>query len=99
MLPKTLCLADYGLGRDQRARDSQPVVSRLGPRFYDWQLTQSAEESWRECHLHARNLLGEAGYRELLSEIDVERRGEQPQRAPHVSEPAASRRSQGTLFD
>ena len=62
LLPETLCLADYGLGHDERARHPQPVASRLGPRFYDWQLVQSADESWRECHLHARNLLGEHGY-------------------------------------
>ena len=24
-------------------------------------IAQSADESWRECHLHARNLLGEHG--------------------------------------
>ena len=62
MLPETLRLADYGLGHDEHARHPQPVASRLGPRFYDWQLVQSADESWRECHLHARNLLGEHGY-------------------------------------
>ncbi len=67
MLPETLRLADYGLGHDERARHPQPVASRLGPRFYDWQLAQTAEESWRECHLHARNLLGEAGYKKLLA--------------------------------
>ncbi len=69
LLPETLRLADYNLGHDARAREPQPVASRLGPRFYDWQLAQSAEESWRECHLHARNLLGEAGYQALLEEI------------------------------
>ncbi len=62
MLPETLRLADYGLGHDERARQPQPVAGRLGPRFYDWQLVQSADESWRECHLHARNLLGEHDY-------------------------------------
>ena len=62
MLPETLRLADYGLGYDERAREHQPVASRLGPRFYDWQLVQSADESRRECHLHARNLLDEHGY-------------------------------------
>jgi len=61
MLPETLCLADYGLGHDERARHPQPVASRLGPRFYDWQLTQSPEESWQECHLHARNHMGKEG--------------------------------------
>ncbi|HET6496294.1 MAG TPA: hypothetical protein VFH61_13120 [Thermoleophilia bacterium] len=68
MLPETLRLADCGLGHDERAEQPQPVASRLGPRFYDWQLAQSAEESWRECHLHARNLLGEEGYDELTAE-------------------------------
>lgn len=58
MIPETLRLADYGLGRDDRARQRQPVAIRLGPRFYDWQLSQSGEESWHEWHLHARNLLG-----------------------------------------
>ena len=73
MLPETLCLSDYGLGHDERARHPQPVASRLGPRFYDWQLVQSAEESWRECHLHARNLLGAHEYALLLVGL-VERR-------------------------
>ena len=69
MPPETLRLAGCGLGQDERAQHPQPVASRLGPRFYDWQLAQSAEESWRECQLHARNLLGERGYRALLDEI------------------------------
>ena len=72
MLPETLCLADYGLGHDDRAWHPQPVASRLGPRFYDWQLVQSTEESWHECHLHARNLLGGHEYALLLVEL-VER--------------------------
>ena len=73
MLPETLHLADYGLGHDDRAQHLQPVASRLGSRFYDWQLVQSADESWRECHLHARNLLGTNGYARLLVEM-IERR-------------------------
>lgn len=83
MLPETLRLADYGLGHDERALQPQPVASRLGPRFYDWQLAQTAEESWRECHLHARNQLGADGYRKLLAEIE---QGDQP--APEPSTPA-----------
>ena len=57
-LPEALRLADYGLGHDERAQHPQPVASCLGPRFYDWQLAQTAEESWRECALHASNLSG-----------------------------------------
>jgi hypothetical protein len=56
MLPETLRLADYGLGHDERAKHPQPVASRLGPRFYDWQIAQTAEESWRECEIHTKNL-------------------------------------------
>ena len=70
LLPETLCLADYGLGHDDRAKQPQPVASRLGPRFYDWQLTQTTEESHRECHLHARNLMGKLGYRQPIESID-----------------------------
>ena len=73
MLPETLRLSDYGLGHDDRAGHLQPVAGRLGPRFYDWQLVRSADESWRECHLHARNLLGTHGYGLLLVEL-IERR-------------------------
>jgi len=83
LLPETVRLADYGLGHDERALEHQPVASRLGPRFYDWQLAQSAEESWRECHLHARNMLGEAGYQSLLAEIEAERTGQRVAASPH----------------
>lgn len=70
LVPESLRLAEFDLGRDGRADAPQPVASRLGTRFLDWQLTQSDEESWRECHLHARNLLGEAGYQALLDNIE-----------------------------
>ena len=69
LIPETLRLADYGLGHDERAEHLQPVASRLGPRFYGWQLVQSADESWRECHLHARNLLGAHEYALLLADL------------------------------
>ena len=66
-------LADYGLGHDERARHPQPVASRLGPRFFDWQLVRSADESSRKRHLHARNLLGSHEYAHLMVER-IERR-------------------------
>ncbi|HBJ33847.1 MAG TPA: hypothetical protein DDZ51_03585 [Planctomycetaceae bacterium] len=66
-LPETLRLADYGLGHDERAKEHQPVRECFGPRFYDWQLAQTPEESWAECHLHARNLLGQPAYEKLLA--------------------------------
>lgn len=66
MLPETLRLADLGLGHDERAKHPQPVRARLGPRFYPWQLTQSVEESWAECEMHARKLLGDDAVNRLL---------------------------------
>ncbi len=59
LLPDTLRLADHGLGHDERARSPQPVASALGPRFLEWQLAQTPEESWAECERHARILRGD----------------------------------------
>ena len=99
LIPETLRLTDYGLGHDERAKYPQPVAGRLGPRFYDLQLTQSPEESWRECHLHARNLLGETGYKQLLGDIESH---DDEQKAPLISEPASKfgfgKDKQGSLF-
>lgn len=87
LLPETLRLADYGLGRDERAKQPQPVASRLGPRFYDWQLSQSPADAWRECRLHARNLLGPEEYAEFAADA--------PSRQPlmKAAEPRAEYRS------
>jgi len=53
MIPEQLRLADFGLGHDERAQRYQPVASRLGPRFFDWQLNEDVERSWQECAAHA----------------------------------------------
>lgn len=70
MLPDHFRLADLGLGHDDRAQHPQPVAPALGPRFYDWQLAQDPAESWRECELHARNLLGPEGFERLKAELE-----------------------------
>ena len=70
LLPETLRLADYGLGHDDRARHHQSVASRLGPRFYDWQLAQSPREEQHEWHLHARNLLGRTQFAFLIARLE-----------------------------
>jgi len=69
MLPEKLRPADYGLGHDESAKSSHLVAGRFGSRFYDWQVTQSSFESWRECHVHARNFLGQADYKKTLEDI------------------------------
>ncbi len=99
LLPETLRLADYGLGHDDRAKEPQPVASRLGPRFFDWQLAQSPEESWRECHLHARNLLGEKGYRDLLAGKTDFALKNTPQSGAKSNPERAKPTSGATMFD
>jgi len=61
-LPDTLRLADHDLGHDDRALTAQPVASRLGPQWLDWQLAQTPEASWAECERHARAILGEVEF-------------------------------------
>jgi hypothetical protein len=67
MIPEVLCLDEFALGQDD-PRESRPVRARLGPRHYDWQLERSPEESWAECEIHARNILGEDEYARLITE-------------------------------
>jgi len=54
MLPETIRLADYGLGRDAAARSHLPVAAALGPRLTPWQTAQDTDESWQECARHAQ---------------------------------------------
>jgi len=98
IFPKELCLEDFGLGHDDRAKQSQPVRERMGPRFYDWQLEQSAEESWVECEQHARNILGDKELEKLLSGEGEEGRSNSV--AESVKEPITqySGTGQGSLF-
>ena len=56
LLSDTLRLADYGPGHDDRAKVHQRVAGRLGPRYYELQLTQPADESWAECRAHAAKI-------------------------------------------
>ncbi len=78
-----------------------PVRECFGPRFYDWQLAQSPEESWRECHLHARNLLGPDGYQALLDELEgkppADAPGNKPKNSPKTQK-SESRDARGQLM-
>jgi len=49
------------------------IAAQLGPRFYDWQLTGTPEESWAECEYHARQILGEEGFRKFMAELEGEK--------------------------
>ncbi len=86
LIPETLRLADFGLGHDDRAQEHQPVASRLGRRFYDWQLNEDVDRSWEECAAHA----------ELIRQIVPE-----PESVDGVAEEPAEYKvesTQGALF-
>ena len=57
------------------------------------------EESWRECHLHARNLLGEEGYRELLDDIAMGKRADSPASTAASSAVPSGASAQESLFE
>jgi hypothetical protein len=81
-IPEEIDLGEYGLGEGSGGRVA--VRSRFGPRYFGWQESQSVEKSWRECHLHARNLLGPSGYASLLAELQY------PPQASAVPPPATT---------
>ncbi|MGD0088503.1 MAG: hypothetical protein ABSE73_01155 [Planctomycetota bacterium] len=47
-----------------------PATDRLGPRFLPWQLEGTPEDSWKECELHARNILGDEAFKRLMAGED-----------------------------
>jgi hypothetical protein len=98
VLPESLCLADLGLGHDDRSKVSQPVSREYGPRYLDWQLAQSDEEGWRECAIHARNLLGEQGFLRFKEGNAVDEREARETGAPAVTA-VRQRPPQASLFD
>jgi hypothetical protein len=67
----TFAIRDGGIIEfDAHDGETYPVRERLGPRFQPWQLEGLAEESWAECELHARNILGEEKFRQLVERLD-----------------------------
>lgn len=46
------------------------IQEQLGPRFLDWQLKGTPEESWAECEYHAKQILGEEGFKKFMKELE-----------------------------
>jgi len=46
------------------------VIERLGPRYHDWQVEGSVEDSWNECEQHAKNILGSDNFKELINNLE-----------------------------
>jgi hypothetical protein len=73
MIPETLTYAvnsDGTIAFDTLDGKTVPVQERLGERFLDWQLAGTPEESWRECEMHARNILGDEEFEKMMAEIE-----------------------------
>ncbi|MFX0094667.1 MAG: Eco57I restriction-modification methylase domain-containing protein, partial [Candidatus Hodarchaeota archaeon] len=49
------------------------IQEQLGPRFLDWQLTETPEDAWEECTHHANHLLGEKNVQKILEEIRMDK--------------------------
>lgn len=94
LLPEVLRLADHGLGHDNRALSHVPVAARMGPRFFDWQLSKCAVEALRECHLHARNLLGHGEYSRLIERLNLGEHQAKPKREYAGEASAATRQNE-----
>ena len=73
MIPETLTFAsnpDGTIAFDTLEGRTVPVRERLGPRFLDWQLAGTPEESWKECEMHARNILGEDEFERMMADLE-----------------------------
>jgi hypothetical protein len=53
------------------------VQQALGPRFYDWQLQGTPEESWVECEYHAKQILGEEGFKKFIEDLENPKKAEE----------------------
>ncbi len=71
----------------------------MGPRFLDWQLFQSVEESWAECEMHARNILGPEGFARLMAEPRGEKDDKNQSRDPKEADVSPNRESQSGQRD
>lgn len=72
MIPETLTFASNPDGTivfDTPEGRTVPVRERLGPRFLDWQLAGTPEESWKECEMHARNILGDEVFERMMADL------------------------------
>jgi hypothetical protein len=72
MIPETLIYAsnpDGTIAFDTLEGKTVPVRERLGPRFLDWQLAGTPEESWKECEMHAQNILGDEEFERMMADL------------------------------
>lgn len=71
------------------------IQLQLGPRFLDWQLKGTPEESWAECEYHAKQILGEEGFKKFLEEL---KSGEKPSSIAKENETKYGKEDELRLF-
>ncbi len=75
MIPESITfevLADGTIAFDTPDGMTVPVRERLGERFLPWQTEGTPEESWAECEMHARKILGDAEFERMMLGSEVE---------------------------
>ncbi len=75
MIPKKLTYEvneDGTITFDSQNGKTVSVSERLGPRLLDWQLAGTPEESWLDCETHARDILGEKKFNELIAKSPID---------------------------
>jgi hypothetical protein len=73
LIPKKILFSITSDGRvdfDDPNGTEHEVASKLGPRYLPWQLEGTPEESWKECEMHARNILGEEGFKKFMKDLE-----------------------------
>ena len=58
---QTFCKKDWQIPEELQ----DEYRDQLGPRFLEWQLEESIENSWKECEELTKNILGEENYKEF----------------------------------
>jgi len=58
---ESFCKKDWQIPKEVQ----DEFKEQLGPRFLEWQLEESIENSWKECEEHTKNILREEKYKEF----------------------------------
>ena len=73
MIPETISFIQREKGIlefDTPDSETYEVRSKLGERFLPWQLDGTPEKSWKECEMHARNILGDEEFEKFMKDLE-----------------------------
>jgi len=98
-LPDTLRLSYHDQDHGEPEKGHATTESLVENQWYRWQIDQEPEESWRECHLHARNILGESGYQQLIEYVAADKTEKRDISSNQHPEESSVNSPQEELFD